>query len=286
MTPPARRDAETLAVVAFLDSCRSMNTRSAYRSDLGHLAAWCHEHGSLELLGLTTEDLARYRAACEGSGASSGTVARRLSAVSSFSTFARGGEAASLAMPQRTVRPSRPTIDAHTTTELLDDDDARALLDAADGLSDRTSSVIRLLMLDGLKVGELTRTNVGDVAFARRSAQLEIRDARHARRLELHATTVNRLRRYVGVRRRGPLVRSEQRGNETQRISRFGVDFIIKQTAVSAGLTQSISANVLRRRYVVAAHARGSDLEAIRYRVGHQQSRTTRRYLDSDVEPD
>src|SRR4051794_39561653 len=80
--------AATLAVAGFLQTCRSANTEAAYRTDLRHLAAWCAGGQELSLLTLSAADLARYRTACELAGASPATVARRLSAITSFSIYA------------------------------------------------------------------------------------------------------------------------------------------------------------------------------------------------------
>jgi site-specific recombinase XerD len=95
--PPADREPTvTLAIAGFLDACRSSNTRDAYRADLRHVAAWCRDNGTLDLLTITAADVARYRTACELAGASPATVARRLSALTSFGTYAaaNGGESA------------------------------------------------------------------------------------------------------------------------------------------------------------------------------------------------
>ena len=48
------------------------------------------------------------------------------------------------------------------------------------------------------------------------------------------------------------------------------------------GLDQAVSGNTLRRRYVMAADADGTDLDRIRRNAGHADRRTTRRYLDPD----
>ena len=54
---------------------------------------------------------------------------------------------------------------------------------------------------------------------------------------------------------------------------------------LAAGIAQSVSSNVLRRRFVMAAHANGSDLDEIRHNAGHAQTRTTRRYLAKSIPP-
>jgi site-specific recombinase XerD len=79
------------------------------------------------------------------------------------------------------------------------------------------------------------------------------------------------------------LLLSERRGRVPGRLTRFGVDYLVKQVAQAAGLDQAVSGNTLRRRYVMAAHAGGTDLDRIRLNVGHADRRTTRRYLDPDT---
>src|SRR5690242_14156956 len=72
------------AVAGFLETCRSPHTKGAYRTDLRHLAAWCANGEAIDLLTIDGDDLARYRVVCESDGAAPATIARRLSAMTSF----------------------------------------------------------------------------------------------------------------------------------------------------------------------------------------------------------
>jgi site-specific recombinase XerD len=269
----------TLAIEGFLDACRSSNTRAAYRADLGHVGAWCRDRADLDLLSIDAGDVARYRTACELAGASPATVARRLSAIASFGAFA----AATGAEPALTADTSiaRPTIEPESTAEVLSDADADALLAAADGISARSAVLIRMLMLDGLKVGEVVRADAADVKGRGSAMTLALHD-RTSRTIDLCANTGSAVRRYLGRRREGPLLLSARRGRAPQRLTRFGVGYLVKQVAQSAGLEQVVSGNTLRRRYVIAAHADGADLDRIRHNTGHAAPRTTRRYLSSE----
>jgi site-specific recombinase XerD len=270
----------TLAVAGFLDACRSSNTRDAYRADLGHLAAWCRDRGSLNLLTLDAADVARYRTECELAGASAATVARRLSAITSFGAYAAATGTDSALTTDREIE--RPTLESSSTAELLTDADAAALLAAADAISRRSAVLIRLLMLDGLKVGEVIRADASDV-HGRPPRMTLYLPSRKAPTVALHAESATALRRYLAQRRSGPLLMSERRGRPPGRLTRFGVDYLVKQAAQAAGLDQPVSGNTLRRRYVVAAHAHGTDLDRIRLNAGHADRRTTRRYLDPDT---
>src|SRR5690349_14596619 len=267
----------TVALAAFLDACRSASTRSAYEVDLRHLAAWCRDQGPLNLLSIDANDVARYRTECELAGASAATVARRLSAFTSFAAFAAAQGAAPALTQSSDV--SRPVVASHSTAELLTDVEAEALLAAADALGKRCAALIRILMLDGLKVGEVIRADASDVAGRSPRMRLRLHD-RRARTVELHTDTATALSRYLGRRRDGPLFLSEQRGREAARLTRFGVDYLVKRVAHDAGLSRPISGNTLRRRYVTAAHTAGTHIEMIRHNTGHADTRSARRYLD------
>jgi site-specific recombinase XerD len=273
----SQRGAETVAIAAFLDACRSSNTRAAYGADLAHIAAWCRRTGTLDLLTLDVDDVARYRVACEVAGASPATVARRISAISSFGAFAaaRGALGADAEI-------ARPTVEAESTASLLRDADAEALLAAADRIGPRSALLVRLLMLDGFKVGDVIRADASDVRGRPPVVTLRMHDPK-SRTIELHAATGSAVHRYLGRRRTGPLLLSERRGRKPARLTRFGVDYLVKHVARAAGLEQAVSGNTLRRRYVVAAHAAGTDLETIRQNTGHADRRTTRRYLRGDA---
>jgi integrase/recombinase XerD len=271
----------TLAIAGFLDACRSANTRTAYRTDLGHVAAWCRDRGrTLDLLTIDAADVARYRTECELAGARPATVARRLSALTSFGAYASANGSAPALTAAAEI--ARPTVESSSSAELLTTADAEALLAAADRISRRAALLIRLLMLDGLKVGEVIRADAADVSGRPPRMRLQLHD-RRVRTIDLHPDTGSSVRRYLGRRREGPLLLSERRGRAPDRLTRFGLDYLVKQVAQAAQLEQSVSGNTLRRRYVIAADARGTDLEQIRANAGHSDRRTTRRYLEPDA---
>jgi integrase/recombinase XerD len=224
--------------------------------------------------------VARYRTACELAGASPATVARRLSAITSFGAFAATNGAEPALTSELEV--ARPTVESESTAERLSDADAEALLAAADRIGRRSAVVIRLLMLDGLKVGEVIRADASDVRS--RPPRITLHgDSASARIIDLHPASALAMRKYLGRRSEGPLVLSERRGREPGRLTRFGLDYLVKQVARAAGLGQPVSGNTLRRRYVMAAHAAGADLDTIRSNAGHADRRTTRRYLGAGV---
>jgi site-specific recombinase XerD len=274
MARRSRSDPETLQAVvdAWLANYESGHTRAAYRADLDHFGEWARAE-NVNPFALAEDDIRRYRAACETAGAGPSTVARRLSAIASFGAFAHK-RGTGLATP----RIERPTLPASSTTESLGDDDATALLTAADQMNPRSALLVRLLMLDGLKVGEVVTADAGDLEGKPPCVTLTLHTGL-PRVIELHPDTGKLLAAYLGNRRSGPLLLSEHRAHVTEPLTRFGVDYIVKQAAESAGIAGSVSANTLRRRFVMNAHDRGQDLDGIRADAGHADARTTRRYL-------
>lgn len=257
---------------AWLASFESTHTRAAYGADLDHFFRWAGTE-CVNLLALGEDDVRRYRAACEAEGAGPSAVARRLSAVASFGAFSHE-RGTGLAAP----RIERPALPARSTTMLLTDDDARALLAAADQMNQRSAALVRLLMLDGLKVGEVVTADVGDVSGKFPHVTLTLHEGM-PRVIELHRDTTEVLIAYLGNRRRGPLLLSEHRARNTEALTRFGVNYIVKQAADTAGIVGPVSANTLRRRFVMNASSNGQDVDGIRASVGHSDARTTRRYL-------
>jgi len=266
----------TLAVAAFLASCRSEHTRAAYGIDLAQFAQWCAGGERLSLLTVNANDIARYRTACELGGLSAATVARRLSAITSFNAYAaRHGYHPKLPV-DTTVE--RPTVEPQNVGAVLSDDDATALLVAADRAGKRTAVLIRLLMLDGLKVGEAVGADAGHVHTSGRRMTIDM-PQRSTPAIILHAETAAAIRRYLGNRREGPLLLNERRGRVNERLTRFGIDYLVKEVARLACINETISANTLRRRYIIAAHEHGAELDALRLNAGHADQSTTRRYL-------
>jgi site-specific recombinase XerD len=259
------------AIAAWLDNYESPHTRAAYGADLEHFSQWSHAE-RVNPFALAEAELRRYRAACEADGAGPSTVARRLSAIASFGAFAleRGY---GLAAP----RIGRPTLPAESTTEALSEGDAAAILSAADLMNPRSGLLVRLLMLDGLKVSEAVQADATDVDGRPPHVTLTVH-GEAGRVIELDPDTAALLAGYLGRRRGGPLLLSEHRARVNERLTRFGVDYVIKQAAEIAGIS-GVSGNTLRRRFVTAAHERGEDLDSIRDSLGHADARTTRRYI-------
>lgn len=266
-------------VEAWLSTFAAANTRAAYRRDLAVFLAWCQERG-LSAAEATQADAAlveRFQEQLTASG-SEATARRRSSAVHGFlqwcapSSGEAGGGCGSAAGGN------------DSTTIALSSDHLDEVLRVLAPQVTKAQVLVTLLVLDGLKLDEVLALDVGDIGdVGGRPPRFDVEVTRgpHTQRLSLHPTTSQAMGVHLSERTDGggdgPLLLG--RGGLGSRLTRFGADYLVKQVGRAAGLGTPLTSNVLRRTYVGHAHARGDTLDDIRHRVGHNDVRTTRRYL-------
>ncbi len=269
------RRTQTL-VAAWLATQRSDNTRDAYERDVHAFARWCASHGT-RFLDARADDLDHYRDESLAAGASAATVVRRLSGIASFFRYAAGAGAVDDNPADDVERPDPDPA----ATAALDDAEVAAMLGAADALGPKTAALIALLALDGMRLGEVLAIDVPGVHVDGDTVSVEVRRRGERGRVAVADRTAGAVAAYVARRRRGPLFLGERpTAPEPTRLSRFGADFLIKRAAAAAGIAKPVSANVLRRSYVEAAHRAGTPLAAIARHVGHKEARETARMLE------
>jgi integrase len=200
-----------------------------------------------------------------------------LSAVGSFLRFAEEHGHPGAAAAYAAVR--RPDPGEASSTRVLSVSDARTLLQAADALHPKAALLVRLLMLDGLKVGEAVGADADDLSGRPPRTALHLERNGQHQILGLHHDTASAARAYLDGRTGGPLLLGDTTNRTPARLTRFGADYVLKRVAETARLGDGISANALRRRYVAAAHEDGVELDDIRRHAGHVEERTTLRYL-------
>ena len=262
-------------IADWLDGLGSENTRDAYRRDLAAFNDWCGGEGG-SALSAGGDDIDRYRDACGEVGAGEATIARRLSALSSFYEHARQAEAVGSNPVEHVRRPAR----SPTPAASLDDQQAAELFAAAEALGPKVAVLVGLLLWDGMKLGEALGLDVEQIEKTRRGLQATVSRRGESRSVLLDRRTANAVRRYLDGRAEGPLLVGDSPTQEAgTRLTRFGADFLLKQAADQAGLGRAVSANTLRRSYITAARRNGTPVDDIRRHVGHTTTRDTRRYL-------
>ncbi|AVT28723.1 integrase [Plantactinospora sp. BC1] len=273
----------------------SEHTRAAYRRDIAGWLGWCADR-QVDPLGATFLDVNTYARELEssvdprsGRPLTAATVARKLSALSSWYTFlGRLG-----AVPANPVSGAdRPRVDRdHSATVGLSSDEVDALLAAAEadaGPNALRNRVVLALLADlGLRVGELVSLDLADLGQERghRSVRFVGKGGR-ARRRALTPGSAYAVDAYLTARAvvagrpveqlTGALLVTAT-GN---RLDRHAVFRLVRRLARAAGIPawERLSPHSLRHAFATSARAEGVPLEDVQDAMGHADPRTTRRY--------
>jgi site-specific recombinase XerD len=228
-------------VDGWLDGLESVNTRQAYRRDLAVFVAWL-ERAGVEPDEITGAHLVAFRTHIESVGEGAATVRRRLAAVSSFFRDHTRVDAVNPATDLE--RPARPAPPTH----VLDADELSALWRAAAAAGGKTAVLLGLLLFDDFTTRSALAVDVADVVVSRTAVTIRV----GAVVVELDPRSAAAVRRHVAGRDRGPLLLGDRVSGEPQRLTRFGVDYLVKQMAVRAGVEGPVSVGLLRRSATAA----------------------------------
>ncbi|MET7964623.1 tyrosine-type recombinase/integrase [Micromonospora zamorensis] len=294
--PPALPSGPVEVTEAWLRNRRlSEHTRDAYRRDVTGWLTWCAGR-DLDPLRATFLHVNEYARALESTfAARSGrpltpaTVARRLSALSSWYDFlVKLG-----AVPANPVAGAdRPRVDRdHSATLGLTPEEVDALLGAADADTGATAlrnrAAIALLADLGLRVGELISLDLTDLGTERghRSVRFVGKGGKQRRRA-LTPGSGYAVDAYLAQRAAatgvpvaeltGPLLVTASGA----RLDRHSVFRMVRRLARAAGIPAwaKLSPHSLRHAFATTARSEGVPLEDVQDAMGHADPRTTRRY--------
>lgn len=167
---------------------------------------------------------------------------------------------------ERVMRPKLPRL----LPRPIQDDDLLIALDAATG-HPRMSAWLHLAAFAGLRVGEISGLDVGDVQFSARMVRV-LGKGRKERVIPLHEEAVVALRR-CRVPSRGPLfTRPDGTPWSAQKVSHYGNQFL-------HGLGLPETMHQLRHWFGTKAYeASGGDLRVVQELMGHSSPVTTAGY--------
>ena len=268
---------------AWLLTLHNRNSRQAYRRDLEGFAEWLQaladteSHSAPELLEVTRPLIDLYANSLLEQGRKASTVARKLSALSSFYTYAQSCGAID-SSPLALVK--RPKVSEDSPTLGPDRAELRQLLEAAKTLGQKEYALISLLGLLGLRVSEVTAATVEDLGEETgRLGGLHYtltvtRKGGKRQQLALEAQAVEALAPLVAGRTQGALLLRES----GLPLDRYDCSRIVSRVAKAAGLDKRLSPHSLRHGYVTLCLEAGAPLHEVQDSAGHKDPRTTQRY--------
>ena len=273
-----------------LERGRSNHTVRAYRGDVHRLLGFAVADGCLSLDDIDSRRIRAFLAREYASGHSASTMARRSSAIRTFTAWAQSrglvdvDPAAMLSSPKR----------GHTLPAVLRADQAAAMLDAAivaaddgDPVALRDRAMAELLYAAGIRVGELVTIDCGDLDHERHTVRVMGKGAKErtvpygipaslaidewlerGRPLLVDATSGDAL--FLG--RRGARV--------DPRIVRTSVHQLVRRVPDAP----DIAPHALRHSAATHLVEGGADLRTVQELLGHATLATTQIYTHVSVE--
>jgi site-specific recombinase XerD len=283
-------------VAAWLIGFASANTRRAYGRDIGGWLAWCRA-SSVPPARARREHVDAWLRIQELDGAAASSRARRLAAVASWygwlvdEGYAERNPAA---------RVTRPTVDQDDSRTVgLTREQAQILLACADidarPTGARTRALVRLLLANALRVGELIGLDIEDLGHARGHRTIRVTGkGGRVHTVPLAPSTAEAIERYLagrtdleaplpalaaGARPRRPLFATATGG----RLDQGAIWRLLRRLASDAGpeladVAGRLSPHSLRHTAITAALDAGVSLRDVQDYARHADPRTTRRY--------
>ena len=199
------------------------------------------------------------------------TVNLALAALDHFYSFLHLGQAAVQreALPQQAPRALNPA----------EQKAFRRAVERCSSIRDRAVAV--LLFFTGIRVGECSSLDVGDVLTSARKGKIIVRSGKGDayREVPLNSEAREACRAWAAERKRQFGGTQEQAFflNRTgSRLSTRAIDLLLRKIGADAGL--ALSAHVLRHTCLTSLVRRGNDLILVAEIAGHRRLETTRRY--------
>jgi site-specific recombinase XerD len=254
-------------------------TRKAYRYDLGRFADYLVAEGkrtpNIDEIGVV--DIRSYLQHLQMErGYKSTTLSRSIASIRVFFEFCVRTDRLKASPASHFHNPKQPK----KLPVFLVESELRKLLEAPDqgdwkGVRDH--ALIVTFAFTGLRLQELVGLNVDDVSFERKSLRVLGKGAKE-RIVPMNARVCDAISRYLAVR-----IFTETDAlflnYRLQRLSPRGIEKIIRQCVIRAGITKrKISPHKLRHTFATLLHHKGVDLLEIQSLLGHADISSTQIY--------
>jgi site-specific recombinase XerD len=269
------------------------NTRDAYQRDVTGIAPdgtpaalrtpawlpWLESHGQNPLT-VRVRHVAAYARQLETDRYAPGTIARKLSAISSWYDYMIQDELTDRRNPAK--KTARPSIDKDASPATgLSEDEMNALLDQAEADGPRSLALISLLYFGGFRIGSVLGATIGDLGWdqGERILRLVIKGG-NVRRPVIEPEAAGALEAYLATRGDPgpgePLITTAT----GTRMTKQAAWRLMRRLARQAGILSWAQLNPHSLRHTHATHARdeGVALDVLQETLGHKDPRTTLRY--------
>lgn len=261
----------------------SSHTLRAYEADLRHFVS---RIGEVEPSALQRVHVRAYLSELASSGLGRNSLLRRVSAVRSLARYLRREGALkddpflALPLPKKESRLPR-----FLTKREMED-----VLGAAEEFSERDRAILELLYSSGLRRGEASQLNRGDVDFIGGFVRVFGKGSRE-RLVPVGAKALSALKRYLDGRTDAsaggafagsaePLFLNE-RG---ERLSAAGIAWVLRRWLRRSGALKRVTPHAFRHSFATHLVDGGADLRSVQEMLGHKSLQTTQVYAHVSLE--
>lgn len=272
---------------AWLYAQDSDHTTAAYRRDVAGNApsmkvpgwlVWCAENGQDPLV-VRRAHVDAYKHALRQAAYSPASIARRLSAISSFYQYATDEEIIEH-NPAKAVK--RPKIDNTVSQAVgLSEEELNSLLDVAAADGARSAALLAVLFFAGLRVGSVVNANVGDLGWneGERTLKLTVKGGTPTFKY-LEGIVSDAVDAYLNERGKPADDEPLFLNVSGMRIDQSYAWRLIRSLARQAGIKSWEKLGPHSLRHTMATHSLdlGVPLADVQDALGHRDPKTTRRY--------
>lgn len=265
----------------------SVNTLEAYRHDLDYLLSYVAQN-NMSVLDVKLPDLQHFSASIHDVGVGARTQARILSGIRSFYRFL---VLDGYLKDDPTELLENPQVGQHLpeylTTEEVDQ--LENAIDLSKWEGQRNKAIIEVLFSCGLRVSELVNLKLSDLFEEEKFVRI-LGKGNKERLVPISQKALDELHAWYGDRNKMNIKPGEEDyvflNRRGAHLTRTMILIMIKQYAIMAGITKTISPHTLRHSFATALLKGGADLRVIQAMLGHVDIGTTEVYThleDSDL---
>lgn len=260
----------------------SQNSLSAYSRDLREFLRFLSEKGIGSPEEAAETEIVAYLLKLRNEGKSGATINRRTASIRAFYGFlaAQGRIKENPTVKVKTPKTERKAIEYLTIEEI------ELLLSQPDqslrGLRDK--ALLELLYASGIRVSEVTGTNVEDINLRIGFVTITGEHGK-ARIIPLGRPARSALETYI-YDVRPKLLRDQEKEDTAlflnyygERMTRQGLWKLLKEYAKKAGLEHKLTPQILRNSFAVHMIQNGADLKSLQELLGHEDISATQIYL-------
>ena len=272
--------------VRYLKLQRNMsgNTLDAYQHDLQKLLDYLEREGK-DVREVALEDLEHFSAGLHDIGINARSQCRILSGVRSFFRFL---QLDGYREDDPTELLESPQIGEHLPEVLSPEeiDRLEASIDLSKWEGHRNRAIIEVLFSCGLRVSELVNLKLSNLYLEEEFVRVFGKGSKE-RLVPISQRAIKELAFWFDDRRQMKIKPGEEDyvflNRRGAHLTRTMILIMIKQQAVEAGITKTISPHTLRHSFATALLEGGADLRIIQALLGHESIGTTEIYTHIDT---